>query len=215
MPTQIIKCKICDGDTTLLLDEQLKIEYHVCSNCHFIYKSTAFHIETEEDEYLRHNNSIEDTGYVNIFLNQIDNFIKDLNIERLVLDFGSGPNPVYKVLLEQHGYQVHDFDPFYNNDLSFKNHQYQLITSNEVPEHFTKPIVEFDLLVSLLEKGGYLLLGTHFRTMNESDFLSWWYRRDVTHISFYSLKTFDYLCQKYGLEIIKHDGKKTILLQKK
>lgn len=210
-------CIICGSKTSIINDPQLKVEYDVCDYCGFVHKKKSFHLEfeLENEQYDRHENTIENEGYVNIFKELIENFIKDLNITGKILEFGSGPNPVFKVLLEEAGYQVKDFDPFYNQNEDYKNHKYQMITSNEVPEHFANPIKEFDLLVSLLEPRGYLLLSSHFRNMDMDKFLHWWYRRDVTHVSFYNLKTYEYLCKKYDLEIIKHDNKKVILLQKK
>lgn len=211
------KCIICGSDTHKLIDPQIKAEYDVCNVCTFIYKTSDFHLdfEEEQEQYDRHENSIENEGYVNIFKNLITDYINEINITRNILEFGSGPTPVFKMILEKENYKVYDFDPFYNPNEEYKNQKYQLITSNEVPEHFSDPMKEIEHLVDLLEPNGYILFSTHFRNMPEEEFFKWWYRRDPTHISFFNVKTFEYICDKFGLEIIKHDNKKTILFQKK
>jgi len=212
-----MKCVICDAETHSIIDPQITAEYDVCTNCEFIYKSKEFHVtfKREHEEYNKHNNSMENEGYVNIFKNIIKDFISELNIERKVLEFGSGPNPVFKEILEDNGFNVFDYDPFYNENERYKENKYQLITSNEVIEHFSNPIKEFELLVSLLEEGGYLLISTLFRKMDEESFLTWWYKRDLTHIAFYNMTTFEHLAKKFNLDIVKHNDKNIVVFQKK
>ena len=62
-------CKICKSATYQIDDQQFKMIYHRCTSCGFIYEDPAHHmtIPHEEEEYGRHNNSIEDEGYVNMF----------------------------------------------------------------------------------------------------------------------------------------------------
>ena len=209
-------CEICKSETHTLNDPQIKVTHQVCNNCGFIYKDKEFHPtwEDESNEYLRHENSIENEGYVNLFKHIIKGYIEGLDIKRKVLEFGSGPNPVFKEILVDSGYDVLDYDPFYNPNEEYKKHKYQLITSHEVVEHFVNPIKEFTELVSLLEDDGYIVLSTYFRDMDEEAFLTWWYRRDITHLSFYNVNVFEELCKILPLKIVKHDSKKIIILQK-
>lgn len=211
------KCIICNGDTHTITDKRFQAQYDVCEVCEFIYESKEYHISSESERkvYDLHINTMENEGYVNIFKRIMNDFIKELNITRKVLEFGSGPTPIFKQLLEMEGYNVYDYDPFYNDNSSFKDHKYQLITSNEVAEHFTNPLQEFELLTSLLEPGGYLVISTGFRTMDEDAFLNWWYKRDTTHIAFYNMTTFSFLAEKFNLDIIKDNGKNTVAFKKK
>jgi len=213
----LISCIVCGGDTTLLHDQQLPVTYHVCKTCDFIFKDESNRIsnEIEMDQYSRHNNTMESTGYVTMFKDLIRDYIKPLDIANKVLDFGSGPGPVLYQLLTEEGLDAFHFDPFYNPDNAYKDSLYQLITSTEVVEHFFDPIKEFKHLSSLLEKNGYLLIMTHIRNKDLDVFLNWWYRRDVTHVSFYHLNTFKYIAQVCGLERIKHNDKNIILFKKK
>lgn len=158
---------------------------------------------------------MENEGYVSIFKDLIRLHIKGLDIKRNVLEFGSGPYPALKILLGNEGYTVFDFDPFYNNNDDYKRRKYQLITSTEVVEHFVDPIKEFKHLFELLEDNGYLVIMTRFRNMDIKDFLNWWYRRDLTHISFYNLKTFEFIANKFDADIVSHNDVNIITIQKK
>jgi hypothetical protein len=210
------KCKICGGNTTPLQDTHMNVGYHVCLHCTFIEKDKQYHLtyEQEKKEYLRHNNTLENIGYVNMFQKIIDDHIKPLNINQKVLDYGSGPVPVFREILLRNGYDIYDYDPFYNNDDSYLKNQYQLITSIEVVEHFYSPIKEFKHIVALLEEDGYLLIRTELREMNDDAFLSWWYRRDVSHVSFYNIAVFQYLETMLPLKLIYTNNKNIVILHK-
>ena len=50
--------------------------------------------------------------------------------------------------------------------------------------------------------------------MDIKEFLNWWYRRDLTHISFYTLKTFEEIGKRFGLEIINTNNVNVIIFKK-
>ena len=210
------KCLICDSETVSVVDKQIKVTYSVCNTCHFIHKDKEYHVDREEEnrQYSLHNNSFESEGYVKIFVDLINDFIKPLGITKKVLEYGSGPGPVLKELLVREGYSVFDFDPYFNNNVEYQDNMYELITSTEVVEHFNNPLDDFKHLSSLLEIDGYLVIMTKFRTMEISEFLNWWYRRDTTHISFYTLKTFEYLADKFNLKLVTTNNVNVIVFQK-
>lgn len=212
-----MSCILCSGETKALQDKQFPITYHVCQECDLIFKDESNRISSEKEmnEYSRHNNSMESTGYVNIFRSLIEQYISPLAITGKTLDFGSGPGPVLYQLLLQAGYSAFHYDPFYNKDESYKDSLYQLITSTEVAEHFFDPLKEFQHLSSKLESGGYLLIMTNLLNMSLDEFLDWWYRRDPTHVCFYHLNTMKYIASVCGLELIKHNNKNIILFKKK
>lgn len=210
-------CEICSAPTRPLLDEQMVVTYDVCDACGFIYKQKSFHVakDIELDVYKKHNNSFESLGYVAMFEQLIETYIRPLNVKGTALEYGSGPGPVLKELLSREaGLDVTDFDPFYNNDSSYQSQLYDLITTTEVVEHFFHPLEEFTHLASLLKQGGYLVVMTNFRTMDEQSFLTWWYRRDVTHVSFYTMTTMDTLAEVTGLTIIQSNQKNVVVFLK-
>lgn len=209
-----MNCKICSGETYLLFDEQFKHEYYRCLSCGFIYEAPKHHVsfEDEKKEYDRHNNSIEDEGYVNMFKRFLTSFQDDVSGNEL-LEYGSGPEPVFSQILKQEGFDVTSYDPFYLPDETYKEKTYDVITSTEVFEHFVEPLNEFEHLLSLLNDGGILAIMTQF-PKDDDHFKKWWYRRDVTHISFYTVETFEYLAKKYHMTIVYHNEKDYMILRK-
>ena len=72
----------------------------------------------------------------------------------------------------------------------------------ETAEHFYEPNKEFMRLDSLLEKGGWLGVMTNF--YNDSiDFEDWYYRKDPTHVVFYTEQTLEViaLMMTWSIEI--------------
>lgn len=210
-------CLICGSKTHTLKDEQMKVTYSVCNACEFVYKNTEYHLNNdgEHDEYKMHNNSFESKGYVQMFERFIAENIRPLNISGIALEFGSGPGPVLKELLRREGFEMYDYDPFFNPNTDYSDRKYDLITSTEVVEHFSNPLKEFVHISSLLKVNSYLVVMTNFNNFTENEFLKWWYRRDATHISFYNVKTFEFIAKKLKLKLVKHNDKNVIIFQKK
>lgn len=210
------RCVICNHYTNRIDDPQIKVTYSHCEQCGFIYKDKEFHLNKaqEVEQYQRHNNSFESKGYVEMFQRFIDHHIKPLNVKGKALEFGSGPGPVLKEMLsEDKELEVFDFDPFFNCNIEYRNHKFDLITTTEVVEHFYDPMKEFKHLSSLLAPNGYLVVMTKLRNMSQKEFLNWWYRRDFTHVSFYHKRTIDYIAKECGLTVIFNNMENIVIFQ--
>ena len=212
-----MNCKICHYDTKILDDLELQKQFHVCPNCHCIALDPLHYLSTEKENslYDNHHNSLENEGYVTMFEDFLDYFWNDLPCKEKALDFGSGPTPVLTELLRRRGVQVDYYDKFYQPLKCFENQSYDFITSTEVFEHLDDPVATLSLLSEHLKPHGKIALMTLFHTNNEAFFLKWWYRRDPTHITFYTPKTLEVLAQKCDLEVLKTDGKRIGILQKR
>lgn len=209
-------CIICGEETTKVYDKQLDVTFFHCSNCEFIHQDPTSHIDNakEKKQYDHHQNSFENQGYVDYLQNFLDDYVLPLKKAGIALDFGSGPGPVLYELMKNYFKEVRHYDPFYHPDERYKEERFDVITSTEVAEHFADPLKEFKHLKDLLKEDGYLVIMTSFRTMDIPTFLTWWYRRDPTHISFYHTKTFEEIVEKVGLKIIKHNKKNVIILKR-
>jgi len=211
-----IVCKICGNDVQTIRDQQFDMCYYYCEYCEFIFIDERGILSKEEElqQYELHENSIENEGYVNMFKRFIEKSIipyKD-NI-RNGLDFGCGPGPVLAELLKREGLKVDIYDPYFAPKKVFESKRYDLITSTEVFEHLKEPIETLKLLKEHLNGKGILAIMTLFHPNNEEKFKKWWYRRDPTHISFYTPRTFRYLANKFHMDVLKIDQKNICVLQ--
>lgn len=151
-------------------------------------------------------------------MENFNKFIKTTKLDELknvkrALDFGCGPGPVLQVLLEKLGYATDIYDPYFYPAQGFLKKRYDLITCTEVLEHLKNPFASIRILEVLLEKGGILAVTTLFHTSAEN-FKSWWYRKEPTHITFYSQKTFRWLAERLNLSLEFTDDKSICVLKK-
>lgn len=215
--TTINYCLVCNTETQTLHDQAFNIDYDVCPNCDFIYKQTAFHLNPQDEKarYLLHHNEELNIGYQTYMENIVKLHIRPLENVKTILDFGSGPYPMLKKVLDLYGYEVVDYDPYFNTNTLYDTQKYDLIIMTEVLEHVQKPMETLLQLMELMEPNGKLLIMTQFRDMNQEQFLSWWYRRDQTHVSFFNETTFDTICDILGFTIVSSNHKDVIILQQK
>lgn len=209
-------CLICNFKTYALYDPELKVTHHVCEKCGFTFKDEAS-LKTPEEEhalYKNHQNTLENKGYVNMFEKFLSATVDPFITSGTALDFGSGPGPVLYELLKRRGFQSEHYDPYFNPDASVFEKTYDLITSTEVFEHLNNPVMEFTRLASMIAPGGYLAIMTSLRPKEDEAFLKWWYRRDQTHIGFFTEAAFTHLTLQGGLTFIYTNHKNYFLFKK-
>lgn len=198
-------CILCGGPGGVIENVGPGV-YYYCPHCRLVFLDEKYHLSAQEEKsrYQRHENTLHNKGYVK-YLNQ---FIDDAGIGELdgiknVLDFGCGPGPVLKALLNERALNVDIYDPYFYPQKVFKGKQYDLITCTEVLEHVRNPLAILKLLESLLDENGVLAVKTVFYTAAR-DFNKWWYRQDPTHICFYCPQTFAWIgeCFNFKIELI-------------
>jgi hypothetical protein len=116
------------------------------------------------------------------------------------LDYGSGPGPTLSVMLEEKGFQMKIYDPYFAPQTDVFNRTYDFITCTETVEHFSQPGREFKRFDQLLRKGGWLGIQTEFLN-SDPQFPSWWYRLDPTHICFWKRETMDWVSRRFGWKV--------------
>lgn len=210
-------CKICKEVSTLIQDPKKDLVYYRCTSCGFVSLDDQHIIDSvqEKEQYDLHNNGFESRGYVQMF----EDFIK-LAIEpyskniQTALEFGSGPGPVLSKLLENRGLEVDIYDLYYSPLKVYERKAYDLITSTEVFEHLQKPLEVLELLVEHTKQNGYIVLMTKFPPKDDKEFLAWWYRRDPTHISFFTPQSFEVMAEKVGLKVLQTINQNIVVFQK-
>ncbi|MRT94199.1 class I SAM-dependent methyltransferase [Ancylomarina sp. 16SWW S1-10-2] len=196
------KCPLCCSENTSFYFEGEFRKYYSCSVCGLVFVPQVFFItfEAEKAEYDQHTNAPNDLVYQD-YLKQIMNPVLDrIAAGACGLDFGSGPGPTLSKMFESRGFQTDIYDPFYApNQEAFQN-TYDFITVCEVVEHFHKPQMELDRLFGLLKPNGVLAIKTQFLPP-KIKFPNWYYKREPSHVCFFSEKCFKYLAEKWNSKL--------------
>ena len=193
-----MQCPLCENHDVRFFAEDKNKRYNHCKTCDLVFVDQDFLPgETEEkSRYRAHQNSPDDAGYVT-FLSRIIQPLQSYLYENAVgLDFGSGPNPVLSKILKDKGYNVEIYDPYFAPDLKVFHRKYDFITATEVVEHMHHPAEDFKRMFSALEEKGVLALMTKLRTP-DIKFTTWHYKNDLTHVSFYSQKTMQWIGNQF------------------
>ncbi len=197
-------CPLCQSLSNSFFQDK-KREYRLCSHCELIFVPSKDHISLsqEKKEYDQHENNPSDLKYRN-FLNQILLPLeKYLTPKMKGLDFGSGPGPTLHLMLEEKGYSMHHYDPFFAPYHHLLNTQYDFAVCTEVIEHFNNPQKSWSLLTSLVKHGGYLAVMTLFYDLTiKNNFSSWWYKNIPSHVVFYSHRTLKWIERYFFLHLI-------------
>lgn len=210
-------CKICDHETILVYDKQFDINYYRCEHCEFLFMDSEAIVSFEEERaiYDTHENSIENQGYVDMFKNFLDKCVLPFKQTGSLLDFGSGPEPVLiQVINRDYNFETQHYDLHYAPDKVYEGQMYDVIVSTEVVEHISDPLPVFELLTSHLKPNGIFAFMTLYHLNDDLHFSDWWYRRDETHISFFTLKTLEVIAAKCGCEVIYTDNKRLTTFRK-
>ena len=206
--TEAVRCLLCTSEKYSFFFKDKFREYHCCNVCSLLFVPTEFHVspESEKERYEEHNNDPNDIRYRQ-FLERIAPPIRArFKVGKKGLDFGCGPTPLLAEILREDGFEMEVYDPFYAPDKSILEGKFDFVVSTEVFEHLKNPLREFKRLFRMLNDGGVLAIMT--RLYNDStDFKTWHYKNDRTHICFYSIETFDWLSKHLDVDYtqIEHD----------
>lgn len=208
-----VLCPLCSHIVNSNFTGGVNTKLWHCNNCELIFKDPSERpsYDNEEQRYREHNNNDQNKGYVDFLKQAVNPALSFLAPEMTGLDFGCGPNPVLSTIVKQSGYDCLNYDPFFFPDLP--DERMDFIFATESFEHFFYPCREIKMITALLHPSGILTVMTH-RWKELDNIASWWYVRDKTHVSFYHRKTFDYICSKYGYNILYDDGEKVLVMEK-
>jgi hypothetical protein len=208
-------CPLCSFGPARHFHRDRFRDYFRCPACALIFVDPASlpSPEREKARYDEHQNGPADPGYRNFLSRLAAPLAERLGNQPLEgLDFGCGPGPTLSVMLEEMGYRMSTYDPFFAPAPTALARQYDFVTCTEAMEHFHAPAREWTLLLNMLKPGGWLGLMTELAGDVDA-FANWHYTNDFTHVSFFSRGTFRYLAARDGLEIEFPDDN-VILLRK-
>ncbi len=207
-------CPLCLAPEVTPFFTEKEMSYFTCPACDLIFLHPDQHPsqKAEESRYRQHQNSPEDEGYRAFLSPLVDEIAQRLSAGDVGLDFGSGPGPAIPTMLRERGFHAVTYDPFFSPHPERLEKSYPFITCTETAEHFFDPRAEFKLLNSILAEGGWLGIMTQFFD-DKNAFATSHYRRDPTHVCFYSTRTFQWVGQTHGWH--PHFSRKNIVLFQK
>jgi SAM-dependent methyltransferase len=199
-----VACRLC-GSAACSEFARLDRLYWRCGACDLVFVDAQDlpSAGRELNEYRLHDNDVHDPGYRGFLGQLVDPVLHYIDMRGgcrrvRVLDFGSGPAPALQAMLVEADIATEVFDPFFAPDISRLRSPFDVITCTETVEHFHEPGRAFATLKSLLAPSGRLAIMTQLRPRDEAQFASWHYRRDITHVALYSLKTMTWIARQFG-----------------
>jgi SAM-dependent methyltransferase len=208
-------CPLCQYTQITPFSQSENRVYLYCSNCDIVFVPKKYFISTKEEKekYDHHQNSPKNQGYRDFLNRLIMPLCAHLSSQASGLDFGSGPGPTLSIMMEELGYKMDIYDYFYHNNPKVFEKSYDFITTTEVIEHLHNPYDEILKLWTALKSGGVLGIMTAFRP-HDSEFNTWYYKRDLTHIRFFTESSFKWLANHLDAELIVPESG-VVLLKKR
>ena len=207
----MMNCLLCQTPNAGAFKVEKKPEraYFSCAQCDLIFMEPEQRLGPLEEKarYDQHEN--EPTAGYNAFFEPLVKSIQEyfasaqLPPDQLtVLDYGSGPTELLSKIMTGKGFKTFNYDLYYNPNQEQLRRTYHVITCTEVWEHLYEPRRDIERILRLLKAGGVLgvMTSTH---KGEAAFHDWHYRRDPTHVVFFSEKTMNWIAQEFKLQIIK------------
>jgi SAM-dependent methyltransferase len=210
-------CPLCGSGGGRPWSDKHGQTYYLCPRCELIHLHPDFlpSRESEYSRYLEHNNSPENSGYVAYLTDFAEHTVFSyLSPGSRLLDFGSGPSPVLTSILISEGYPTESYDPYFAPDTELVPEGYDGVAAVEVAEHLFDPAKEFGRLHRLLRPGGYLFLRTELHDGSLDFFSRWWYRRDRTHVCFYSARSFEVAAELLGMELVSVEKGRFVVMRR-
>ncbi|WP_232802403.1 class I SAM-dependent methyltransferase [Alloalcanivorax mobilis] len=205
-------CRLCGHRDCAAFASVGERHYWRCPHCSLTFLGAAQlpDRQAEKQQYDLHENHPDDPGYRRF----LDQLARPLG-ERLTrgaqgLDFGCGPGPALARLMAERGFATRVYDPLYADDQRVLRQRYDFVTCTEVLEHLHWPEREWATFARLVRPGGWLGLMTRW-LIDDAHFPHWHYRRDPTHVCFWQPRTFQWLAQRQGWELVEMNNPVALL----
>jgi SAM-dependent methyltransferase len=209
-----LQCPLCEENNAREYHADELRHYLQCPRCRLVFVPPQFHLAraAEKAEYDLHQNAVDDPGYRRFLSRLAEPLVCRLTAGSRGLDFGCGPAPALAELLQQQGFEVALYDSFFRPDSAALDGDYDFICATEVVEHLHRPGPELARLWRLLRPAGWLGVMTKL-VLDREAFSRWHYKRDPTHVSFFSRETWQWWARERGAspEFI---GADVVLVQK-
>lgn len=185
-----------------------KRTYMRCDCCDLVSVPDEFLLSSKEEKsiYDLHENNSDDVGYRKFLARAFNPLTEKISNRAIGLDYGCGPGPTISKMGKEMSIRIEDYDLYYFNHPELLQKKYDFVIMTEVIEHVADAVSLLRQLDSLLKPNAILAIMTK-RVIKQQKFGNWHYKNDLTHIRFYSLKTFEWIAKNlnWRLEIIDKD----------
>lgn len=207
-------CPLCQSLDTQHYHQDKRREYLQCSQCELVFVNPGQRLDAEQEKahYDMHENNPQDEGYRRFLSRVADPILERIKPNSHGIDFGCGPGPTLSLMLAEKGHTMSLYDIYYHPDKAVLGNSYDFMTATEVIEHLYEPNLVWQQWLNLVKPGGWIGLMTKM-VIDVEAFASWHYKNDLTHVVFFSRKTFQYLAERDQLEL-EFIGNDVILLRK-
>ncbi len=182
-------CRICNTSSNQYYKDSRV--FYKCPQCSFIFTEHSLDREGQEKHYKgQWGNSGKEYA-----ITLTDNLLSIINKYRKpsrILDFGSGSGSLTDEFLSR-GINTTPYEPMIHGNLNEQNYQdkFDAVIATEVIEHLPNLWDELKNIMEVLTHNGIAVLTTLMTnafvdTPNEQfAFRKWWYKDDLTHVSFF------------------------------
>lgn len=198
----MIPCPLCASTETHHFALAHRRTYLECKECGLVFLTPTERLDqnAERAHYSTHENDPHDQRYRDFLDRLALPLMAKLSPGSRGLDIGSGPGPTLSLMLEERGFPMAIYDPYFAPNEGVFETTYDFVTATETVEHFYFPDREFERFERLLNPGGILGVMTEL-WLDDRPFEKWAYPRDPTHVSLYRPKTMEWITKRFGYAI--------------
>jgi len=201
-----MNCPLCHQIEIEIFQRDRLREYLRCPKCDLIFVPERYHLSPQEEKsrYDFHQNDPNDSRYRTFLTPLFQALEHQLQKGAHGLDFGCGPGPTLSVMFAEAGYPCSTYDLYYARNCAVFKEKYDFLTCSEAMEHFRRPRTEFERFLKVVKPGGWMGIMTQLHDEAPVPFERWHYKKDDTHICFFSRRTFQTLGETYRLHVEFH-----------
>ncbi|MCE9686205.1 class I SAM-dependent methyltransferase [Shewanella sp. AS16] len=208
------RCPLCHSQDAAFFHQDKKRAFYACEHCGLIFADAGSHLPpaAEKHRYGRARANAKQRQLAQFILPLLSQLAQQQAGRLRGLNFGRVLDDASLSNLEAAGHTLKQYDPFFAPDHEALRQRYDFVCSYRVFEHFQDPLKEWSLISRLLNPGGWLAISTPLLT-DLAGFAKWHYKNNLTHVSFYQRRTFEFLAQKGDFALL-FAAKDLILMQK-
>lgn len=197
-------CPLCKGSSSSLYHQDKSRSYYQCQSCTLVYvpREELVSAAEEKTRYDLHENSETDQSYINYLSGIRDVILPHITKSDHGLDFGSGRTTLLEKLFIEHGYQMKSYDLYFHDHPELLKDKYDYIIMSEVIEHLRAPEADLKNLTTMLKPGSSLFVKTKLLPEEKDKFGDWFYKRDKTHVQFFTAGSFQKFGEFFGLKFM-------------